>query len=90
MQDDTRQDTFADVVAGMDDQIPCASFYVCDNEAVWWGDVHGCEQASICTTHVMKWLEDSTRRIATHGYVRCWRCGCSFSTVEKLGTFRPL
>ena len=86
----TVQDAFAEIVAGLDESLPCGSVFPCDGEAVWWGNVHGCERAAICTTHMMRWVEDSSRKIAEFGYVHCGHCGGIFTTVGRLGTFRPL
>ena len=44
----TVEGVFAELVAGLDELMPCSSVFPCDREAVWWVDQQG-RKAAACT-----------------------------------------
>jgi hypothetical protein len=82
-------DTFAEIVAQVDEPIPC-DFPRCRHDAVCWGDAHGCEQAVLCTKHLMRFVTASASKIGKRGYVKCCVCMRPFTSMDAILTSRPL
>ena len=50
----TVEGAFAELVAGLDELMPCSSVFPCDREAVWRVYQQGRTRAAACTAHVMR------------------------------------
>ena len=85
----TVESAFAELVAGLDELMPCSSVFRCDREAVWWVDQQGRTWAAACTAHVVRWVQEVSRKIGMFGFVECRDCDGIFPSVEQFGTVRP-
>ena len=70
--------------------MPCSSVFPCSREAVWWVDQQGRTRTAARTAHVTRWVQEVSRKIGTLEFVQCHDCDEIFTTVEQLGTVRPL
>jgi hypothetical protein len=79
----TAESAVADLVAGLDELTPCSSVFRATGEAVWRVDQRGRIRAAACTAHVMRWVQEVTRKIGMLGFVKCRDCDGIFTTVEQ-------
>jgi hypothetical protein len=82
-------DTFAEIVAELDESVLCDT-PGCRHEAVCWADSHGCEQAVLCTKHLMRFVENAASKIGKHGHVKCCVWMRPFASMDALLMTRPL
>lgn len=79
----TRDIAFDEIAARFDDQPGCEGSARCTRPARWRINLHGCEQAIMCTHHKSAWVRQQRAEV---GMPRCVHCGTEFDCAEDAFT----